>query len=385
MNNLHITTKARSLRHSGWLILLAVLPGAQAADTDFETGSWYLGAGIGKSRANIDQQKIALDLQNAGFVVNGVQRDRRDDSYKIYGGYQLLPYLALEGGYYDLGEFNFQTDTTPNSMYSGETSIQGVNLALVGTFPLTEQLSALAKLGLVYHDSETRLSSNGLVDVSGRDVDNQYFKHQYGVGLQYQVNTALALRLEAERYRIDDLVGSSGDIDVITVGVLYRYGATEEYREPTPAPQSDAMVTPDAAPETSPAPVAPAEEQVPMTSGVIELADVHFEFDQSRLTPATQATLRQHLQKLKATPTAKVRIAGYTSKSGSESYNQRLSERRAEAIKAFLVEEGFASPDRLTTIGFGEHQNAEFEANPTELRSAAAKANMRVLFEITVE
>lgn len=382
MKKLHIT-RAKSLRPCGLLLLLAWLPGAQAADTDYEAGSWYLGAGIGKARASIDQQQIAVDLQNAGFIVNDVSRDRRDQSYKLYAGYQLLPYLAIEGGYFDLGDFNFQADTIPMSLYGGETSVQGINLALIGTLPLTDQLSALAKLGLTYNDSDTRFSSNGLVSVNGFSSSSHYTSHQFGVGLQYQLSTALALRLEAERYRIDDLVGSKGDIDVVTLGLTYRYGSAAPYYEPTPAPEPAARAYPERSPDA--APVAPMESQVAMTSGVIVLDDVHFEFDQSRLTPATQATLRQHLQKLKANPNAQVRIAGYTSKSGSESYNQRLSEQRAEAIKTFLVAEGIASPQRLTTIGFGEHQNAEYEADPQQLRSAAAKANMRVLFEIKVE
>ncbi len=383
MNNLQITTKVQVLRPCGLLILLAWLPGVQAADTDYQAGSWYLGAGIGKSIASIDQQQIAADLQNAGFTVNDVTRDRRDQSFKVYGGYQLLPYVAIEAGYFDLGDFNFQADTVPMSMYSGEVGIKGINLAVVGTLPLTDQLSALAKLGLTYNDSDTRFSSNGLVGVNAFSSSSHYTSHQFGVGLQYQFSHALALRLEAERYRIDDLVGSNGDIDVVTLGLTYRYGSAQTYNEPTAAPEPEARTTPE--PVRNAAPVTPMEEQVTMTSGVIVLDDVHFEFDQSRLTPATQATMRQHLQKLKANPNTKVRIAGYTSKSGSESYNQRLSEQRAEAIKAFLVEEGIASPDRLTTIGFGEHQNAEYEANPTQLRSDAAKANMRVLFEIKVE
>jgi len=379
MKNSSITSKVPAMRYCG-LLLLAALPCAQAADTDFDSGSWYLGAGIGKSRASIDQQQIATQLQNAGFVVNNVSRDRRDQSYKLFAGYQVLPYLAVEGGYFDLGEFNFQADTVPMSLYRGETSIKGINLALVGTLPLTDQLSALARLGLTYNDSDTRFSSNGLVGVNGFSSSIHYTSHQFGIGLMYQLNEALALRLEAERYRIDDLVGNNGDIDVITLGVLYRYGSAAPYYEPTAAPEPTASSTP-----VMPADDAPAEEQVAMTGGVIELADVHFEFDQSRLTPATQVILRKHLQQLKANPNVKVRIAGYTSKSGSEAYNQRLSEQRAQAIKAFLIAEGIASTDRLTTIGYGEHQNAEFEANPTQLRSAAAMANMRVLFEIKVD
>ena len=384
MNNLNLTTTSRGLQQCGLFILISWLPTAFAADTDFLTNSWYLGAGIGKSRANIDQQQIAQDLQNAGFVVNDVRRDRRDDSYKLYAGYQLFPYLAVEGGFFDLGTFNFQADTLPISLYTGETAIKGVNLDVVGTLPLSEQLSALAKLGVTYNDSDTRFSSNGLVGVNNFSSSTHHSSYQYGIGLAYQFTQALALRLEAERYRIDDLVGHKGDIDVMTLGVTYRYG-TAEYRDaPTAAPQP--AMEPQSSIEPQQSYVAPDQvADVPITAGVIELADVHFDFDQSRLTPATEVILRKHLQKLKANPNAKVRIAGYTSKSGSESYNQRLSEQRAEAIKQFLVTEGIASPSRLTTIGFGENQNAEYEANPALLRSEAAKANMRVLFEITVE
>ena len=95
--------------------------------------------------------------------------------------------------------------------------------------------------------------------------------------------------------------------------------------------------------------------------------------------------LKRNIQILKANPKVKVRIAGYTSASGTESYNQRLSERRANAVKEYLTKEGVIAPDRLSTIGYGETRPAMYEAAPKDLYSEAAKANMRVLFEIIVE
>jgi outer membrane protein OmpA-like peptidoglycan-associated protein len=62
-----------------------------------------------------------------------------------------------------------------------------------------------------------------------------------------------------------------------------------------------------------------------------------------------------------------------------------LSERRASAVQEYLINEGVVSPDRLSTIGYGESNPAMYEAAPKELYSTAAKANMRVLFEITVQ
>ena len=95
--------------------------------------------------------------------------------------------------------------------------------------------------------------------------------------------------------------------------------------------------------------------------------------------------LKRNIQILKANPKVKVRIAGYTSASGSDSYNQRLSERRAKAVEDYLTKEGVIAANRLSRIGYGETKPAMYEAAPKELYSQAAKANMRALFEIIVE
>ncbi|MFZ3122925.1 MAG: OmpA family protein [Thermodesulfovibrionales bacterium] len=118
---------------------------------------------------------------------------------------------------------------------------------------------------------------------------------------------------------------------------------------------------------------------------VLAFEDIHFDFDKSTLTKEAQVILKRNIQVLKDNPKTKVRIAGYTSASGTEAYNQKLSERRANAVKAYLINEGIITPDRLSTIGYGETNPAMHEAAPKDLYSKAAKANMRVLFEIIVK
>jgi len=118
---------------------------------------------------------------------------------------------------------------------------------------------------------------------------------------------------------------------------------------------------------------------------VLAFEDIHFDFDKSTLKPEAKAILKRNVQMLKDNPKAKVRIAGYTSASGTPEYNQSLSERRAAAVQEYLVSEGVITPDRLSTIGFGETDPAMYEAAPKELYSKAAKANMRVLFEVIVQ
>jgi OmpA-OmpF porin, OOP family len=118
---------------------------------------------------------------------------------------------------------------------------------------------------------------------------------------------------------------------------------------------------------------------------ILAFEDIHFDFDKAILTEEAKMILKRNIQVLKANPKVKVRIAGYTSASGSESYNQTLSERRANAVQDYLIKEGIITPDRLSTIGYGKTSPAEYEAAPKDLYSEAAKANMKVLFEIIVE
>lgn len=118
---------------------------------------------------------------------------------------------------------------------------------------------------------------------------------------------------------------------------------------------------------------------------VLAFEDIHFDFDKSTLKPEAKTILKRNIQVLKDNPKAHVRIAGYTSASGTEAYNQKLSERRAKAVEEYLIYEGIITPDRLTMIGYGETDPANYEAAPKELYSKAAKSNMRVLFEIVVQ
>ena len=118
---------------------------------------------------------------------------------------------------------------------------------------------------------------------------------------------------------------------------------------------------------------------------VLAFEDIHFDFDKSTLTREAQDILNRNLQLLRENPKAKIRIAGYTSAAGTEDYNQKLSERRVNAVEEYLITEGIISRERLSIIGYGDTNPAVYEATPKELYSPAAKANMRVLFEIIVQ
>ena len=126
--------------------------------------------------------------------------------------------------------------------------------------------------------------------------------------------------------------------------------------------------------------------QAPKVIGVLAtLENSHFDFDSVAISENGKTILNHNATSLKSNPNMKLRIAGYTSASGSEEYNQDLSERRAESVKEYLVKTGGIDSSRLATIGYGKTNPAKHEINPSDKLSAAALANMRVVIEIIEE
>ena len=153
---------------------------------------------------------------------------------------------------------------------------------------------------------------------------------------------------------------------------------------PQPAPVA---VAPPPPPVAEPV-MAPAAVPVPAVQAEVKfivLEDEHFDFDKSTLTEKGVAVMERNIQVFKDNPEMKVRIAGYASASGTEEYNQKLSERRAKTVEDYLLKEGGIAPGRMTKIGYGETRPATYEPIPSDIESIAAKSNRRVLFEIIVK
>jgi len=83
------------------------------------------------------------------------------------------------------------------------------------------------------------------------------------------------------------------------------------------------------------------------------LKGVHFESGSAALTPDSYAVLDQVVRSLMAYPEVRVEIRGYTDSVGSWEYNLKLSQKRAEAVKQYLVNSGI-DPNRLVAKGYGE-------------------------------
>jgi OOP family OmpA-OmpF porin len=130
--------------------------------------------------------------------------------------------------------------------------------------------------------------------------------------------------------------------------------------KPAPAPAKPAAPAEPAKPATpAPAPAKPAEPAKPAPSSVrqsvVIQADALFDFDKSVVRPDGKRAIDDALGKLNGVDVEMVIATGHTDSVGTERYNQRLSERRANAVKEYLVSKGVPA-SKITTIGKGESQ-----------------------------
>lgn len=123
-----------------------------------------------------------------------------------------------------------------------------------------------------------------------------------------------------------------------------------------PAPTAPAAPSSPASP-TTPAAPAPAARPAPASvrQSIVIQADALFDFDKSVVRPDGKKSIDEALSKLRGVDLEMVIATGHTDSIGTEVYNQKLSERRAAAVKDYLVSKGIPAA-KVTTIGKGKTQ-----------------------------
>src|SRR5687768_533116 len=149
--------------------------------------------------------------------------------------------------------------------------------------------------------------------------------------------------------------------------------------EPKPAPPPAPKPAPPPAPKPAPEPEKPKpapEKPKPVAEKITFAADVFFDFDKSVIKPEGKSKLDDVSNKVRGINLEVVIAIGHADSVGSDAYNQRLSVRRAEAVKAYLVSKG-VEPNRVYTEGKGEKQPVA----DNKTRDGRAK-NRRVEIEV---
>jgi OmpA-OmpF porin, OOP family len=348
--------KSIALMHFAGLAGLACL-GATSASAQEAPGYFYGGASIGQSRAKIDDARIRAGLLSQGLATSAMSSDEESLAWKAFGGYQLNRYLGIEAGYFDLGHFGFTSTTAPAGTLDGRIRLHGINLDLVGTLPVTERFSVLARVGAQHARARDTFRGSGGVDVLTPNTSKSETGVKFGAGLQYAFTPNLMLRGEAERYRINDAVGNHGDVSMYSVGLVFAFGRqTAAAPHPLAAPVYQAPVAAAPPPPPAVAVVAPPPPPPPAPPRRVSFsADTLFSFNDSELGPKGKVALDEFSHELAGTQFDSITVEGHTDRLGSPAYNQKLSMRRAEAVRDYLASTGI-EPTRISAVGKGESQ-----------------------------
>ena len=133
-----------------------------------------------------------------------------------------------------------------------------------------------------------------------------------------------------------------------------------------PAPSAKEIERP--APE-APAPSGPVSEveRKLIESGRIRLENIYFETGSAKLLPESEASLNEVGQTLEKFADLRIEIQGHTDTRGSAAYNQRLSQARAESVRAWLLDHFRLDPGHFVAKGYGETRTETRERNDEEL------------------
>lgn len=177
-------------------LLVSVSALAQpAAQAPAATG-WYTGFGLGQSRLGFKTGDF-----NIGPAGTGITFDESDTAFKFFAGYRVLPWLAIEGGYDNLGR-NTVNFSNAGGAARLEYKVDALKLTGVGSFAFGNTgFSAFGKLGFGY--TRVREDSSNFPAVMARsDVSESEWKITpvIGAGVQYRLPRGLALRAEYEHY-----------------------------------------------------------------------------------------------------------------------------------------------------------------------------------------
>jgi OOP family OmpA-OmpF porin len=207
---------------------------------------------------------------------------------------------------------------------------------------------------------------------------------KYGAGLQYDFTRSVGLRVEAERYRLNDAFGHKGDLDLLSAGLLVRFGrhrAPEPYVTPAPTPEPVA--------EAAPAPVVVAVPVAEATQTYCTILDLQFEINDDEIQREDKEKLAVVGTFLTKYPETTAVIEGHADNVGTEDHNMKLSVRRAESVVAYLVNEIHIAPARLKAVGYGETRpiadNATEEGKRQNRRIGAVISCAQDLEGLTVQ
>ncbi|WP_233112546.1 porin OmpA [Aggregatibacter actinomycetemcomitans] len=310
------------MKRTAIALAIAGLAAATVAQAAPQANTFYAGAKAGwaSSHHGLNQ-----------FKQKGVSINRNSEAYGVFGGYQITDNFAVEAGY----EYFGRSKAKVNGAQRFRHTAHGTTLALKASYPVLDNLDVYGRVGAALIRSDYKVGQANKPD----RYHNLKVSPVFAGGVEYAILPELALRAEYQWVsRVGNLgraeekadrsartIDYSPDIGSVAVGLSYRFGQG---------------VAP-----------APAPEVVRKTFSLN--SDVTFAFGKANLKPQAQNTLDGIYGEIAQVNNANVQVAGYTDRIGSDAYNQKLSQRRAETVANYLVSKG-VSQQAISATGHGK-------------------------------
>lgn len=179
---------------------LATVPAAFAD----ENAGWYLGGGFGQFNAQID------DVDDVDNTVD--DWDESDDTYKLFAGYRVNPFLSFELDYINLGEPSGAV--VPG--FNVDSAVDGFAPYVIGTIPLGKWFEVYGRLGYYFYDATVGVENT----VGGRvEFDEESEDLVYGAGVGLNLAERLNIRFEYEKFDLEGL----DDADALWLTAAWRF------------------------------------------------------------------------------------------------------------------------------------------------------------------
>ncbi len=349
------------------LVLACGLSVPVVADTGFKNG-WYAGIGAGISH-------LEPDTNTTGFSVD----DDSSSGFKLYLGYDWDEKWGIEGYVVDPGEASLAPTGT----------VEYTDFGVSGLYHFFNNRGEAAR------DSRTHLSLFGKVGLgfmkNSSDVPYDRLNDAHillGAGLEYGFSNGFAVRAEAELF--------DKDSQFYSLSILKRFGKSAKKAAPVVAAVPAVVPKPVATTAPAPVPVVVVDQDSDgdgvmdsvdlcldskpgarvgvrgcKIADVIVLEGVQFKTSSANLKSVSIDVLNEAAATLNRYPDMKVEVAGHTDSRGAASFNQHLSEKRAQSVRDYLISKG-VSAGRLSAKGYGSAQpiadNATREGRATNRR-----------------
>lgn len=169
-------------------VLLTAAGPALAQDNN---NGFYVGVGLGEFSTEIDE---ISDIDDVDFDF-----DTDEDAWKVFGGYRINRFLAVQLDYYDFGNSSVAVGTLP---LTAETD--GTAASVVGTLPIGP-VELFARVGRIWYDVTVDFDGDSVVDESGND-------NVYSAGVGFTVLGRLNLKVEYEEIKLEDAIDDASAV-----------------------------------------------------------------------------------------------------------------------------------------------------------------------------